>query len=61
MIDWFDQESVLYTSRSKIFKYQVKLQGEPEENSLALGNSTPVDVFLCNLYLNNERDFAGVL
>lgn len=39
MRDWFDQESVLYTSRSKIFKYQVKLQGEPEESSLALGNN----------------------
>lgn len=34
---WFDQESVLSASRSKKFKYQVKLQEEPEESSLALG------------------------
>lgn len=47
--DWFDQESVLSASRMKMFKYQVKLLGEHEESSLALGNNPPVDVFLCSL------------
>lgn len=36
MRDWFDQESVLSASR-RMFKYQVKLLGEHEESSLALG------------------------